>query len=353
MKKSFVLRSAIAASISAIPLLADFTYEQTSQITGGAMLQMVRMAGAFSKSTRKMTEPIPTTVSIKGNRMVRKSPDEATVIDLDQQTITTIHFANKAYSVTTFEQLKQQMAAMAERMKSHGAQQPDTSFDVKVNDTGQTKAINGNSAHEMIMTITATSTDPKSGGQGALNIVSNMWIAPNVPGYAEARDFQRRMAETLGWVPGENPMISRPDMVKAMSQVYKEGSKLDGMPVTTTVRMGGAMQGATGASDETQASDKPKQEAAPAPTSVGDALTGALGSHFGLGRRKKRAADSETTDQNSPAQKNDTKQADASLLEVTSEVTSYNSGAVDPAVFQVPPDFSKIDEEILNPRKHR
>lgn len=352
MKNSFVLRGALAASISAIPLLADFTYEQTSQITGGAMLQMVRFAGAFSKNTRKMTDPIPTTVSIKGNRMLRKTPDEATVIDLDQQTITTIHFANKTYSVTTFEQLKQQMAAMAERMKSHGAQQPDTSFDVKVNDTGQTKAINGNSAHEMVMTITASSTDAKSGGQGALNIVSNMWIAPNVPGYAEARNFQRRMAESLGWVPGENPMINRPDMVKAMSQVYKEGSKLDGMPLATTVRMGGTVQGTADASDQKQASDKPQQDAAPAPASVGEALTGALGGHFGLGRRKKQAR-SEPADAQSPASENKGKQADASLLEVTSDVTSYNSGAVDAAVFQVPSDYSKIDEEIMGPRKRR
>lgn len=360
MNHSLVVRAVLTLSISAAPLLADFTYEQTSQVTGGAILQVMHMASVFSKNSRKMTQPILTTISIKGNRMIRKTADEATVIDLDQQTITTIHYAEKKYSVTTFEQMKQQMAAMAEKMRSNKAQQQQgANFDVKVNDTGQTKTVNGNNTHEMVMTMTASGTDEKSGDRGALNIVSDMWIAPNVSGYGEMRDFQRRMAETLGWVPGQNPMINRPDMVKAMAELYKQGSKLDGMPLATTVRMGGSMQGTPESSSDPQPAQNPQtaqdpqQNASPAPASVGDALTGALGGHFGLGRRKKQQAKSETTDPEPSAQKASSQQSEASLMEMTSEVTNYNSGTVDPAMFQVPSDFVKIEEDLTNPRKHR
>ena len=359
MKHSFVLRAVAILAIGTVPVLADFTYDQTSQVTGGAMLQVMHMAGAFSKKTRKLTEPILTTVSIKGNRMIQKTADEATVFDLDQQTITHIRFTEKTYSVQTFEQLKQQMAAAAEQMRSRGAQsqQGDVSFDVKLSDTGQTKIINGNNTHEMIMTMVASSTDPKSGGQGALNMVNYMWIAPDVPGYAEMRDFHRRMAETLGWVPGGNAMISRPDMVKAMAQLYKEASKLDGMPLMTTVRMGGRVQGAPDSSAQAQPPEqKPQQSAATPPISVGDALSGALTSRFGLGRHKKHA-DSGTADPDPSAQKVSTQQSDqpqqseASLMEMTSQVTSYNSGAVDSAVFAVPAGFDKIEQDRTNPRR--
>jgi hypothetical protein len=360
MNHAFICKAVMTGAIcavSAVPVLADFTYEQTSQITGGAMIQMMHMVSVFSKSSRKMTEPILTTFSIKGNRMVRRTADEATVIDLDQKTITNIHFEKKAYSVITFEQMKQQMAAMAEKMKSGGAGQQSPSFDVKVNDTGQTKAVNGSNTHEMVMTITTSGKDEKSGAQGALNVVSDMWIAPNVAGYQEARDFQRRMAEAIGWTPGENPMINRPDMVKAMSQVYKEGSKLDGMPMMTTVKMGGSIQPADGtsgpapATEGSKQSDASQQKASAPPTSMGEALTGALGGHFGLGRRKK--AKSEDADSNAPAQAENSKQSDASLIEMTSQVTNYNAGLVDEAVFQVPSDFKQVEEKLMNQGRHR
>ena len=365
MRHSFVFRAAAMLVIGTVPLLADFSYDQTSQITGGAMLKVIHVAGAFSKKTRQMTEPMLSTISIKGNRMVRKSADQATIIDLDQQTITTVHFTDKTYSVVTFEQLKQQMAAAAEKMKSRDnqPQQGDMSFDVKVSDTGQTKVINGNNTHEMmmVMTMTASSTDPKDKGQGALNMVNHVWIAPNVSGYGEVRDFHRRMAETLGWVPGENPLISRPDMAKAMGQAYKEASKLDGMPLLTTVRMGATVQGTPDSSAQAQQPDQSSQQqsaAAPPPTSVGDALSGALAGRFGLGRHKKHA-DSAPANQDPPVQKVSSQQSDqpqqseASLMEMTSQVTSYNSAAVDPAVFAVPSDFEKVEQDLANPRRRR
>ena len=38
-------------------LLADFSYEQTTKMTGGAMMGMMKIAGAFSKQLR---EPVQT-----------------------------------------------------------------------------------------------------------------------------------------------------------------------------------------------------------------------------------------------------------------------------------------------------
>src|SRR5438874_2023795 len=77
----------VAASAS---LHADFTYTETTQITGGSMLGLMKMAGAFSKDARKAGEPIVSTVAIKGNRMAHVNPTSTEIIDLDAETITTI-----------------------------------------------------------------------------------------------------------------------------------------------------------------------------------------------------------------------------------------------------------------------
>ena len=63
--------SAVLACILAIPstVFADFSYQQTTQITGGSMLSMIKMAGALSSQARKAGEPVVTSVYLKGNRL--------------------------------------------------------------------------------------------------------------------------------------------------------------------------------------------------------------------------------------------------------------------------------------------
>ena len=50
---------------------------------------MMKVAGVFSKQAR---EPIQSTVSVKGDRMVHRTQNRASVIDLSNETITTIDF---------------------------------------------------------------------------------------------------------------------------------------------------------------------------------------------------------------------------------------------------------------------
>ena len=100
-----------------ISLRADFTYTETTQMTGGSMLGLMKMAGAFSRQARQAGEPIVSTVAIKGNRMVHINPDHTEIIDLDAETITSIDTVRRQYTVMTFEQMKQQIEAAAAKMK--------------------------------------------------------------------------------------------------------------------------------------------------------------------------------------------------------------------------------------------
>ncbi|MDQ6701197.1 MAG: hypothetical protein M3Z36_13540 [Acidobacteriota bacterium] len=345
---------------AAVPhLRADFTYESTSKITGGALVGMLKFAGAFSKDSRKMMDAIPSTTSIKGNRMVHKTADSASIIDLDKETITHVDYAKKTYSVMTFAQMKQAMEEMAQKMQQQkgkaGEPPPDMQFDVKMNDTGQTKTIKGNNAHEVIMTMTMQGSDAKSGAKGGMDVTTDMWIAPKVAGYEEVRDFNRRMSQKIAWSPMANPLINRPDMQRAMSELAKEGSKMDGLPVLETIKMGGKIEGMPDSSSS-QSQSQSSRNSSPPPASVGDALGAALGGRIGLGgfgRKKKEAQPDPGA--NSSANANDaaSNSASGSLMEMTREVTNFSSSAADPSLFEVPSGFTQVQEDPMRPGRRQ
>src|ERR1700760_3845365 len=197
MIKNLVVGVLVAASAS---LHADFTYTETTQMTGGSMLGLMKMAAAFSKQARQAGEPIVSTVAIKGNRMVHINPTNTEIIDLDAETITNIDMLKKQYTVVTFEQMKQQIEAAAAKMKeqqeksqpaSAQQQQPstvDVNFQIHVRNTGQSKDVSGLSANESILTMNMDATDKSSGQTGSLAITNDMWLAPEIPGLARGEE---------------------------------------------------------------------------------------------------------------------------------------------------------------------
>jgi carbon monoxide dehydrogenase subunit G len=350
-----------AAALLALPLCllkADFSYDQTSRITGGMMVGAMRMAGAFSKDAKKAGEPTVSTIAVKGNRMVHRGADTAQVIDLDAETITRINFEAKTYSVITFAQMKQALDDAAKKMQERQkGSQADMQFEVSLKDTGAKKMIAGLDTHEVVMTLKMKSSDEKSGMKGSMDMVTDMWLAPKVPGYDEVRSFYKRMGEKLNWTPGGNPMMaSRPDMSKAMAEMYKEGSKMDGMPVYEVVNMGGTAEGMQQNPNTGQAAPaQSSTQTAPAqssdqPTSVGGALGGALAGRFGLGKKKKTQTDDSQQAAGAQAQPSGGSQSasgSASLMEMTIEMSNFSSASVDGSKLEVPAGFSKVEEDAL------
>ena len=338
-------------TLAGSPLLADFTYQETSTITGGVMMSMMRIAGAFSKQAR---EPIQATVAVKGDRMVHRTATHASVIDLSSGTITSIVFQKKQYSVMTFEEMKQMMEQMSQKaQKSQKSDQAEMKFKVSANATDKSKQVAGLEAKEMILKMEMEGTDKESGQKGGMTVTTDMWIARGVPGYQEVRDFQKRMAERLNWTPGGNMFMSDPKVSQGMAEVAREAAKVDGMPVQQFVSMGMAGQpGAAGAPADGSAAPQQQQQqqqaqsqpAAPPPTSIGGAL-GRLGGLGGLGR-KKPAADQPAPASNGPAGGGQASGAPGSLLEMTTELSSFSAGPADASLFEVPAGFKKVDTDM-------
>jgi hypothetical protein len=338
LRRLLVIAGIVGFAVSTA--LADFSYQEKSTITGGAIAGMMKVAGVFSKAAR---EPMEATVAVKGDRMAHRSNTHASIIDLGAETITQIDMQKKTYTVMTFEQMKAMLAQMQQKMKQNQNQNPNAaqmSFKVSANKTDNRKTIAGMDATELILKMEMQSTDQQSGQQGSMTITTDLWIAPAASGYGEIRDFHRRMAEKLNWTPGGNMFMANPQVSEGMAEVYKEMSKLDGMPVFETVSMGMAGQPAsgsgTGASNPPAQQTQDQQQQQQQPSTLSGALGGALGGRLGLGRKKQSSQDQSGSAGGSSS---------GSLLDMTVEMSGFSSSPADPSWFEVPAGFKKVEPD--------
>jgi hypothetical protein len=359
----------IVLAFGATALRADLSYDQTAKITGGAMMGMMRFAGAFSKQAR---EPIVTHVYLKGDRMANYTADTAQITDVANETITSIDFKRKTYSVITFAEMAQAMAALGQRRENEAGAQAEVSMKVDVEATGQTREISGFSTREMLLTMEIETTDPKSGNKGTMTTTSNMWIARDVAGYGQIKAFYERMAKKMSWVPGANlgPMAAgNPSLMKGMAAAAKESAKLDGAPLLQIVRMG--MKGMPGEAEggsqpqaqQAEPRSEPRteaksQEEAP---SIGNVLGGRLGRLGGFGRRKKPQqeeqpkAEQPPQEQQAPPQQQQTAGGapQGVLMESTIEMSGFSTASVDGAKLEVPTGFNQVESEMLKGMRNR
>jgi hypothetical protein len=216
------------------------------------------------------------------------------------------------------------------------------------------------STREIVMTLEFEGTDPKTNQRATMMVmVADMWIAPEVPGYAEVREFHQRMARKLNWVPGAGGMMGGgQESAKGMAEMYKEMGKLNGMPVLqlTKMNMGGAIPqgeqpaaaGATPPPPQPEVQQPQQQQVDLERPTVGGAL-GRLGGRLGgLGKKK------QTPEQTSGSQP----QAQAaggppSMMEMTSELSGFSSAAADASKFEVPAGFKQVESPTLKATQSR
>jgi len=321
-------------ALAAAPLLADFTYTETSTITGGAMLSMLKVAGVFSKQAR---EPIVSTISVKGDRMLHKSNSHASVIDLSSQTITSIDFQKKQYSVMTFDEMKQMLEQMSQKMKEKD--KGEVKFKVSANATGKTKQAAGFDAKEMVMKMEMEGTDTKSGQKGGMTVTTDMWIAQGVPGYQEVRKFYSRMAEKLNWTPGGNMFAQNPQVSEGMAEVYKK------WPSSTGCRWSSSSPWVVPAMVPRRRRLLPRSRKRRTSPRWAGALGSALGGRFGLGKKKK--TEDAPAQQSGPASSGG---GSGSLLEMNTVMSNFNSNPVDESGFAAPAGFKQVESPMKRMR---
>ncbi len=238
MKIIRVLPLSLALLVPA--LHADFKFDQSSDITGGAMKGAIEMAGKFSKQAKM---PIVTTTVFKGKRMALRSPHNIVVTDVEEETITTIIPDKDEYSVVTFEQMREYLKKMNAKAnkKKQDQEGAEMDFSVSVEHTDNERVIAGQTAKETRLKMTIQGKDPQSGHSGAMDMLLQTWGVEPVSGYEEVKEFYTEYGKKLNWMPGSAlAMFSQgnPEAQQGMADMYEELANTNSMPLLQVISMG-------------------------------------------------------------------------------------------------------------------
>lgn len=355
---------ALALALS-LPAFADFSYQETSRVTGGFLVKMAKFPGMG-----KALEPQVSHVYLKGNKLARVAQNSINIIDLDTETMTDVDLDKKQYSVITFAEMAQAMQAMTKKMeremakaKKDGQQAPDMKFDVQVKETGQTRVIEGYSAKEFQMLMSMAASDQSSGQASTMRFDNSLWTTAEVAGYQEINDFYLRMARKVNWLPQGRSMAAmartQPGLSEGMAKMAMEAQKIKGTPLLTVSSI--IMVGADGQPVQTPEMNMPNvgeaardsaQESAGSAAGqaiggrVGGALGGALGGFGGFGRKKKKEEPKAEPEQPKPAPAAAPGGKPGLFMEMTIESTNHSHGAVDTAKLAIPSGFKEVEHEM-------
>lgn len=252
---------------------ADASFQSSTQMNGGALVNMVKSTPFAPPSLKTMLEPDVTITAVHGNQKAVTSRDSTEIDDIDKQTVTRVDHTKKTYTVMTFEQMRQMMKNMPQRLaemearmqqmrgQNNAAAQYTITSDTKVNDPGVSKVVNGLKAQERIITVTTkvtNATAPQNTSPIAITYVTttDLWFAPEPPEMQEIQNFDTRMyakisdgidmkaiaaqMKAIAGSAGMGMMLSKnPGASNAMEEMNKEIEKIKGIRVLEITSMSG------------------------------------------------------------------------------------------------------------------
>ncbi len=383
--------------------MADASYQETTQITGGQLVDTLKSVPFAQKRIQKIFDPIVSSKMLHGNQLVSVSKSSAEIIDLDKETITHIDVEKKTFTVMTFAQMRQaiqdapkklaQAQAKAKQAPaSKTAPEEDTpasqlqvTYEVSVLDTGVSKVVNGLPAKEQLLTLKAHVTDPTAPPSNGPNTVTysyiaDIWSAPEPPEVKEINDFFVRYAkkmmqgvDTAALVKSMKPALgggaiaplfaANPGMGPALQEMMKkmavEMQKIKGIPVLEVTRLGG--EGLT-ASPGTVPASPPPPPVAPGSAIAGQVATdtatgavasqagklGALGSAFGHSMLSALHHNSDPATPPSGAAAGAPAASSAVLYETTTQKSSFSQEPVPATAFLVPAGYTQVVNPAVN-----
>ncbi|HEX3682483.1 MAG TPA: hypothetical protein VHU83_08055 [Bryobacteraceae bacterium] len=232
------IRIGLLTAVAATSLLADVTFDQTVKFTGGSMIEMMRRmannpmlgrkGGAFANAFQDQTY----TVYVKGSKMARIGASTSTITDLDAGTITNINNTTHTYTTQTFDEIRQRMEEMQQRM-NHGQAGGDPQFNVAVDNPGQTAMIDGKTATETVLTLTAKS----SGANGQMVVKVDSWLIEADANMHELSDFYKRFSQKFAYAFAGSPGMGAAGA--GINAAYREMMKLNGYPARSEIAVSG------------------------------------------------------------------------------------------------------------------
>lgn len=314
------------AALAAAPAAADVKTEEKGHVRFEGMLG--RMANMFGGKAAK--EGVITLVAVKGDRKLSRTDRTGQLIDLAEEKIYDIDFGRKRYKVTTFDELRRRMQEAQERARrdrdeaDKDAGEPaggkEYEIDVKVNETGATKTLNGHDTRQVVTTVTVREKGRTIEQSGGMVLELDSWLAKTIPAMKEVLDFDMRYMQKLhGGVAGASAeqmaaaLAMYPMLSEALARVKTEGTKVDGTAIATTLKV-----------EAVKSPEQMEQESEQEESSGGGGLGGMLARKM---MKRKKADDEGPKDR-------------ATIMTTTHEVLSVSTD-VAPGDVAVPPGFEQ------------
>ncbi len=383
---------------------ADVTTVQRYDVDTAGGLSMFATNGEIITSIAGDKSRTDTKTKVK-SRMMRTlsigGGESTDIVRLDRELTWQLNPKRNEYMEITFEQMRAQMAQGMNTLEQM-QQNPDqpgadsspqtgmaglpvseqncqwTEAEVSINRTGQKDTLLGMEAEQHIISVKQTCTDPESGKACNMTWSIEQWLAPENPGGQEARDFWSAYAGKMGleelmgektrggmqalfamYQDGWDDLMDEADNLegypmKSIMQMEIGGDECttaQGQPVSTDNILGeataaGVEAGSTRATGEAgRAADQAVTQGAA--DAVGGGISGDIASSaagaFGkkmakglFGKFKKKPAAQAPPEQVQPG-------GPVQLFRVVTEVTAINTEPVDPAQFEIPPDWTRVE----------
>lgn len=331
---------------------ADVTIEEKMSVGGAGMMKMMNMSGktvTVVAGTRARTDSDLTFESGMMRTLARGAGQSSEIVRLDQDTMYSLDTRKKTYTETTFAERRAEMQqAMEQAQKGQASQQQATSGvdesecewsepKADVTRTGEKATIAGYNAERVTVMATQSCTNKKTNEVCDFGLMLDQWVAADFKASEEVQNYHKEYAERMGF----GATASRDFAERAQSmfgryeglwqEVATKMSQIKGHPVKSSFGLGVGGPSCQ-STQETQAEGGPAS-----PPSLGGALGGALGGMFGKKKKEAEPAPAPVAPQTMPG-------GLMPLMTVSTELVSVNTGAVDPAVFEIPAGYKKVSK---------
>jgi hypothetical protein len=287
--------------------------------------------------------------------------DTVRIIRLDQELEDVIDVTQKQYTETTFQQMRAQTRQALQGAQSQGSaptppQQAPTGAPVdesqcqwtparsELQQSGEHANVAGLDATRATITVTTTCTDHSTGASCDFVFLLDQWMAADVPGTAETREFWGKYAKQLD-LGGE---VDRTLQVNSAAvferykgswgEAIKQAGSLKGYPVKSIFAMqfGGpqckSADSSGGSANAPAAADNPPASSTPTTPS---GLAGNLA--MNLFNKVHKKDDAPPAGQSAPPP------GMVQLFQMTTETLAMRTDALPAALFDVPAGFKKVD----------
>lgn len=364
-------RAALCTALAILPatlVAQDYTVNSIDRFhLYGALGKIVNFAARLGGGGG--IHDIQSTTYLAGHKLRHDTPDDATIIDIDAGSITSLDKKQKTYFTMTFDQMAKAAQAMADSMKAYQAQEQGTKkttstsqskdqvkfkTSVSLDRSGEHQTIAGYDATRMSLVITIDATAKPDTGQeqdaGSMVFLIDEWRSTASPYPKAMGDFQRAYAQKVG------QEFSAP--MKSMGAVFKQDERIKVGFETAAEEMqkaqGTALRSTTYvvvvppgmkfdrslvlADAASEASANTASNASQPQEKKGGGFKGLMGKL----KSAAEAANKPDTAKSAPPKQ-------STLLVVETEVQSVTAGAVPASEFQPPAGYQQIGMPMRQP----